>query len=214
MTDGFADLVMPLFRRVIELQRRLARGEARTLDEVMRQVQSWLDETGRRAVTDPTLARSFDRARFGLVAWIDEVLTDSEWGRSVGWGSEEHVLEWLTFGSRDRAWRFFEHADELEAQGDLDPLEAYLQCVTLGFRGELSYDPDRMTDWVERVYGRIGEAGAVEARPFAEEEGGVGLRPLGGPSLLVRVSALAGVTMLLTLAAYLFSVHHEYYSAG
>lgn len=214
MTDDFAELVTPLLRRVIDLQRRLARGEARTLDDVMRQVQSWLEEAGRRAVTNPGAARSFEKARFGLVAWIDEVLTDSEWGRSVGWGSEEHVLEWLTFGSRDRAWRFYEHADELEAQGDLDPLEVYLLCATLGFRGELAYDADRLNDWVERVYGRISESASVEARPFAEEDVGAGLRPLGGPSLLVRASALAALTLLSTLAAYLFAVHHDYYAAG
>ncbi|MDG3005791.1 DotU family type IV/VI secretion system protein [Paludisphaera mucosa] len=214
MTDGFADLVMPLFRKVLDLRRRLERGEARTLDDAMRQVQSWIDEAGRRAVTDPTLGRVFDEARYGLVAWIDEVLTDSEWGHSVGWGFEQHVLEWLTFRSHDRAWRFYEHAEDLDARGAFDPLEAYLVCVTLGFRGELAQDPDRMTDWVERIYARVGEGGSVESRPFPEEEPGAGLQPLRGPSLLVKVSALAAFTLLFTLAAYLFAIHHDYYSAG
>jgi len=214
MTEGFAELVMPLFRRVVDLRRRLDRGETRSLDDVFHQVQVWLDETGRRAVTQPELGRSFERAKFGFVSWIDEILTDSEWGRSVGWGSEQHVLEWIVFGSRDRAWRFYEHSDEAEEQGDLDALEVYLLCATLGFKGELAYDADKMTDWVERVYGRVSETGTVEARPFAEEDAGAGLKPLGGPSLLLRVSALVAFTTLFSLVAYLFAVHHDYYSAG
>lgn len=215
MTDAFADLVMPIFGDVLELRKRLARGEPRTLDDVMRQVQTLMDEAGRRAVTDPAASRSFDDARFGLVAWIDEVLTESEWGHSVGWGSEEHVLEWLTFHSRDRAWRFYEHAEEAESRGSIDALEVYLLAVSLGFRGELARDPGRMTEWVERVYGRIAEAGAaVESRPFPDDDKGAGLTPLGGPSLLLRAGAMTAVTMLATLAAYLFAIHHEYYSAG
>lgn len=215
MTDAFADLVMPIFGDVLELRRRLARGEPRALDDVMRQVQSAIDEAARRAVTDPAASRSFDDARFGLVAWIDEVLTDSEWGHSVGWGSEEHVLEWLSFRSRDRAWRFYEHAEEVESRGSIDALEVYLLAVALGFRGELAHDPGRMTDWVERTYARVAEAGAaVESKPFPDDDKGAGLAPLGGPSVLMRAGVMAAATMLATLAAYLFSVHHDYYSAG
>jgi len=215
VTDAFADVVLPILRRVIDLRRRLDRGEARTLDEVMSQVQSWIEEGARRAVTDPTVSASFDAARYGLVAWIDELLTDSEWGRSVGWGSEEHVLEWLTFRSRDRAWRFYEHADEQAARGAADPLEVYLLCTVLGFGGELGREPDRMTDWVEKTFGRLGEISHdVESRPFADaEEGGGGMAPLNGGSLLMRSAVLFAVTMLATLGAYLFAVHHEYYSA-
>ncbi len=215
MTDAFADLVMPIFGEVLELKRRLARGEPRALDDVMRQARSWLEEASRRTVTDPALSRSLDDARFGLVAWIDEVLTESEWGHSAGWGSEEHVLEWLTFGSRDRAWRFYEHAEDVESRGSIDALEVYLLAVSLGFRGEMARDPGRLTDWVERVYGRIAEHGAaVESRPFADDDRGEGLSPLGGPSLLLRAGFMVAATMLTTLAAYLFAVHHDYYSAG
>lgn len=215
MTDAFADLVLPILRRVVDLRRRLDRGEARTIDEVMSQVQSWIEDAARRAVTDSALSDSFDAARYGLVAWIDEVLTDSEWGHSVGWGFEEHVLEWLTFRSHDRAWRFYEHADELAARGAADPLEVYLICTTLGFRGSLGREPDRMADWTEKTFGRLGEiSGAVESKPFGDDEdAGDGMAPLKGGSLLVRSAALVAITMLTTLGAYLFAVHHEYYSA-
>ena len=216
MTDGFADVATPILGAMLDLRRRLAAGEPRTLDDVMRQVQSWIEEATRRAGVDPDVARSFDDARYGLVAWIDELLTDSDWGHSVRWGSEEHVLEWLTFGSRDRGWRFYEYAEDAEARGSIDALEVYLLAVSLGFRGELARDPDRLTDWVERTYARVPEAGAaVESKPFPDDDDQAGgLTPPRGPSLLLRAGVMAAATMLATLAAYLLSVHHDYYSAG
>ncbi len=215
MTDAFADLVTPIFHRVIDLHNRLRGDEPKALEEVMHLTRGWIDEAGRRAVANPESGRSFDRARFGLVAWIDEVLTNSEWGRSVGWGSEEHVLEWFTFGSRGRAYLFYQHADDAESHGDMDALEVYLLCVTLGFRGERIYDEDQLTAWVERVYSRVGEAGSVASKPFPEEDGaGAGFGPLRGPSLLVAVSILFAVTALFTLAAYLSAVHYSYNPTG
>ncbi len=97
----------------------------------------------------------------------------------------------------------------------MDALEVYLLCVTLGFRGEHVYDPEQLTTWVERVYGRVSEASSVASKPFPEEDGaGAGFGPLGGPSLLVAVSVLFAFTALFTLAAYLFAVHYSYNPTG
>ncbi len=101
MTDAFAELVMPIFRKGIDLQGRLSRGESRTVDEVKRMASAWVEDARRRAMGFPGLQRSYDLARYGLVAWIDEILTESEWGRKVG--SPEEILEWDLFDSRRRA---------------------------------------------------------------------------------------------------------------
>ena len=67
MTDAFADLVMPIFHRLIHLRDRLARGEPKTIDDVRRATTAWVEEADRRAAAaaSPELRRSFDRARFG-----------------------------------------------------------------------------------------------------------------------------------------------------
>src|SRR5271166_1720767 len=140
MTDSFADVVMPIFSKVIGLQDRLSWGEARNLEEVKKETKSWIEQASRRAVVSPELSLSFELVKFGLVAWIDEVLDGSDWGSSVGWGSEEHVLEWDFYHSHDRAWLFYKHADRAEAQSNMDALETYLLCVTLGFKGEHASD--------------------------------------------------------------------------
>jgi type VI secretion system protein ImpK len=217
MTDAFADLVMPIFHRLIHLRDRLARGEPKTIDDVRRATTAWIEEADRRAAAgaSPELRQSYNRARFGLVALIDEVLNDSEWGQAVGWGSEEHFLEWFMYQSRSRAYRFYEHADAAEARGDVDALEAYLLCACLGFKGDFAHDPQQLNAWVERAYGRIAEAGAVASRPFPDEESAArAFGPLGGPSLLVAASILFAITALATLSAYLFAVHYSYRPAG
>ncbi len=134
MTDDFTRLVMPIFHNVIDLQDRLSRGESRSLDEVKRMTSGWIEEGRRRALGDPKLKHSFDLAMFGLVAWIDEILTESDWGRRMG--SPEEILEWDLFSSRGRAKLFYDHADRAEGEGDMDALETYLLAVTLGFKGD------------------------------------------------------------------------------
>jgi type VI secretion system protein ImpK len=209
MTDAFAELVMPIFRKGIDLQGRLSRGEARTLDEVKRMAKEWIEEARRRAMGVPRVKRSYELARFGLVAWIDEVLTESEWGKKVG--SPEEILEWDLFDSRKRAALFYERADEADAENDLDALETYLLGVTLGFRGKLVYDDDGLADWVHRVHGRISESGTLPDRPFGDESAGrEQFGPMRGPSLLVVVSVLVSITALVTLAAYLIAVHVDF----
>ena len=56
MTDAFADVVMPVFQKVLQLLDRLFLGEGRTADEVLAQTRSWIEEAGRKTVAKPDLA--------------------------------------------------------------------------------------------------------------------------------------------------------------
>ncbi len=211
MTDAFAELVMPVFRKGLALHDRLSRGgEAPSLDEVKKSLAAAIEEARRRSLGSPVLQRSYGLAMFGLVAWLDEVLTESEGGRVVGW--KDNILEWDLFETHDRAWRFYkQHARDAEEAGDMDALEVYLLAVTLGFRGEyVNRDPE-LANWVHRVYERISESASVPDRPFGEDVPRQdAYAPLRGPSILLTVSVLTSITALFTLAAYLFSVHVLY----
>ena len=80
MTDPFAELVMPIFQRVIELQNALSWREAPTLDAIKKKTRGWIEEAELRARLDPRLSAEFAMTKYGLVAWIDEVLTDGHVG--------------------------------------------------------------------------------------------------------------------------------------
>ena len=210
MTDEFADLVMPIFRRVLELQDQLGWHESRSLDEVKQTARSWIEAARRGASHDPELARTFELGEFGLVAWIDEVLTESEWGKSVDWGSREHVLEWDIYKSHERARLFYSAAAAADDEGNLDVLEIYLLCVCWDSRAKWFITSRRLAEWVQRIYDRVA-AREFPARPFPEDrvvQSPFG--PLRGPGLLLTTSVLASITALLTLAAYLIAVHLDF----
>jgi type IV/VI secretion system ImpK/VasF family protein len=218
MTDAFSDLVMPIFREVIDLKDRLSwRRDLPSLEEVKQQTRGWVEAVEQRARPDDGLAAEFALAKYGFVAWIDEVLTDSSWGQSVGWGSEDHVLEWNIYRTNLRAGRFYEKAEDAyeavsQSRSSTDPLEVYLLCVALGFQGDLRFNQERLQGWVERVYSKVTEASPMAPKPFADDPTGAppkGLTPRRGPELLLRVSILTAITALATLAGYLASVHYS-----
>lgn len=213
MTDAFADLIHPYFEHVIELQDRLAWGESRTIDEVKDGLLGFLEKAENRAAADPRLAEDFAMVKYGLVAWTDEVLTDSEWGRSVDWGSQEQILEWDLYRSNLRAEKFYDQAARAERRGTPDAIEVYLLCVALGFRGRMALDDDRLAEWVGRLYERVVQASTVSAKPFPDDPEDAAPRPLGplrGGGTLVTVSALVAATAVVTLAFYILSVHLSY----
>jgi type IV/VI secretion system ImpK/VasF family protein len=222
MTDAYAALVMPLFRRVLDLVDRLDGGETATLDEVMARVRHLIEDTDKRALLEESLKRSYSMARYGLVAWIDEVLTQSSWGRSAGWGYQDHCLEFILYDTRVRYERFYEWShraeDELRRnlQGSVDALETYLLSVTLGFRGNLGKDLEGFNAWVGRVYELVSQGTDLPDRPFPDDTTAPApLRPLDGPRLLLIVSALIALTTVITLAGYIFAVTYVYeYSLG
>jgi type VI secretion system protein ImpK len=209
MDAAFAEIVMPVFRRVIDLQDRLAWDESRSLEEVKQLTGAWIEEARRKAMGQPAISRSFELARYGLVAWIDEALRDAEWGRRMG--SPEQILEWDLFHTRDRASLFYVYANEAAQEGDLNAMSTYLLCVTLGFKGELIYDEGQLADWVQRIYDKVSSASALPSKPFPDDPPRKeSFGPLRGSSLLIVTSILVSITALFTLAAYLIAVHLDF----
>jgi type VI protein secretion system component VasF len=199
MTDAFSDLVMPIFRKVIDLKDRLSWLQIPpSLEDVKQQTRGWIEEAERLAQADSVLKFDFGLAKFGFVAWIDEVLTYSKWGESVGWGKptagrahgegqadapwpqvsdgsdEVQALEWEFYGTNLRAGLFYERAEEAyeavsQSRASTDPLEVYLLCVALGFQGDYRIRPERLRTWVERMYTKLTETSPMAAKPFADE---------------------------------------------
>jgi type VI secretion system protein ImpK len=207
VTDAFAELVAPLFGRVVALQQGFERGEHPALEPVRAEVLALLAEADARAAADGHLARDFALARAALVYWTDEVLINSSWSHAAEWG--QHILEWDLYRERLRADRFYERAAEAERLAGTDPLETFFLAVALGFRGRLALDPAELRAWADRVYARIAASRTQPERFLPEEPraGGSGLEPLPGKAMLLRTSVLVSVTAIVTLACFLLSVH-------
>lgn len=243
MTDDFANIVMPLVFKILEEVDALSRGASPSLEEMMAKAKIWFADAERSAESSAALSESFRLAKFALVALTDELLTDSDWGRSVLWGHNDlddfHVLEWDLFETHDRGDSYYAPyaTDAVESArlalakaalaakpgeppevpaGATDALEVYLLCVTLGFGGNLSRDHQARSQWALDTYRTIRQLNPV-GRPFGAQqvpEPGSELPPWHGPALLLRVSALTAITAIATLFAYLAAVQAEFATYG
>jgi type VI secretion system protein ImpK len=205
MTDAFANLVSPVFQYVIDLQHRLEVGESPALEPEREQIRVLLAEADQKAGASSQLAHDFDLARHALVYWIDEVLINAPWKHALEW--RQRILEWDLFQERLRADRFYEIAHDAEALAGTDPLETFYLCVALGFRGRYADSPAELRKWADRIYNRIVTGGQQPDRFLPDEAPErEPLRPLPGPRILLAVSILVSVSVLFTLACFVFAV--------
>jgi type VI secretion system protein ImpK len=205
MTDAFANVVSPVFQRVIDLQERIRRGENPALEPQRQQIRAALDEAQLRAAAVSQLAHDFELAKYALVYWIDEVLIASSWSHAMEW--KQQILEWEIYQERLRADRFYEQAQVAERLASIDPLETFFLCMALGFRGRYVDNRAELQQWADRAYTRI-VAANIQPDRFTPDEplDREPLKPLPGKTILLWVSILVSLTALLTLACFIFAI--------
>jgi type VI secretion system protein ImpK len=209
MTDAFADVVAPVIQGVIDFQDGLLRGKQPALDDQKRALTDLLSRSEEKAGrTSPDLARDFELAKRALVYWIDEILITSTWAHAQEWTN--HILEFYFYRESAAAIRFYEKAIEAEKRDSTDPLETFMLCVVLGFRGDLASQEDEIRRWALRVHGRIAE-GTKHPDQFLQEPprlpDELRLRTLPGERLLLAVSLLVAVTAVVSLVGLIAAVH-------
>jgi type VI secretion system protein ImpK len=206
MTDGFAQLISPIVRSIVDFQRR-PRGEEPALEEVRSQALALFAEAEQKAAGARDLAGEFPLAKAALVYWVDEILINSTWRHASEW--REHILEWDYYRERLGGEKFYEKAAEAERLAGTDALETYYLCVALGFRGRYGYSPADLQAWAGRVFARIAPGIAPPERflPDDPDDARAALQPLPGKSLLLTVSVLTSATVLVTLAGFILASH-------
>lgn len=131
MHETFQSRVVPLTLYVLDILDciEVSDGSEPAAEEVRPKLKNML---GLFNVNGPR-QQDFALAKSALVFWIDEVLVNSPWAAATQW--QDNPLEREIYGSRNRAWKFFENADAARSLEDTDALEIFTQCVALGFRG-------------------------------------------------------------------------------
>ena len=131
MNESFRQKVAPPFLYVLSVLEKISSsgGDAPPPSAIrprIRQLMGQFDVRG----PDEELHRL---ARSALVFWIDEVLINSGWNFSAEW--RNNPLEREIYGTRSRAWRFFENAGIARGLDRTDALEVFALCVANGFQG-------------------------------------------------------------------------------
>jgi type VI secretion system protein ImpK len=208
MTPHFAAAVDPIFLHVLGLLERIGNNENPAPADERAVINNWL----RHAEAQLGQKQDWELAKYGLVAWIDDVLIEAPWSGRSWW--KENALEVETFNTRDRATLFYSRSQEAAKLTRRDALEVFYVCVVLGFRGlyrdsastfladQLGLPPN-LEAWANQISKSI-QLG--QGRPSITESPrpGEGAPPLEGKYTLVG-TALMGVA-LAAVAAVLWLV--------
>ena len=207
MTPNFSQAVDRVFAHVLELLERISRGQPVSAQEERRRIRFWIDD----AEANLGLTAEWQLAKYGLVAWVDEVLIEAPWPDKNWW--IENTLEWELFSTHEAYEQFYVRANEAATLTNKDALEVFFICVVLGFRGlyrdpsgavrasQLQLPPD-LSIWTKQssIAIRTGQG-----RPPLNESGepGAGAPPLDGKFQLIGAAL---VTTILAAAAIVLAV--------
>jgi type VI secretion system protein ImpK len=210
MTPHFSHAVDEVFVYVIGLLTRIEQNEDLNQMHEKTQIRGLID----RAEAKIESREDWRLAKYALVAWIDEALTQAEWKAREWW--EERRLERDYFKTGDAGIQFFVQAREAQERTNKDALEVFYVCVMLGFRGVYGgrggadyaeqYGLDMNLDaWIERT------AIAIKLRQGRPPISGIPQVGAGAPPLEARFQLLGMslFTLMLVVAAVLTGVWYK-----
>jgi type VI secretion system protein ImpK len=176
MRKEIADLVLPVFRKAIEIKEGLranekawdfADSQKRLLALLQAPVADPLrpDILGDQRAIDASVSSSrlgFLGIRYALACWLDEVfIADSVWKEQ--WNASK--VETTLFGINERASEFWKQAQRAQSRPTRDALEVYYLCAMLGFRGEIFDKPTELAAWRASVETQITQGEEREYTP-------------------------------------------------
>lgn len=132
------DCFMPLIAYVIHF-RRSAAGRQPSFEQVKADIRRLLSESDNGARKSGVSADDYDRARFMVCAWVDEVILASAWNQKNLWQREQ--LQRLHYNTTDAGEEVFERLNALEFH-QREVREVYYLCLALGFKGRFIHQSD------------------------------------------------------------------------
>jgi type VI secretion system protein ImpK len=212
MRKEISEIVYPVFAYALRVKEQLAQGESPNWQTAQAALKGLLksDAEARRwgeYAGDPRASiggrsdTSFFGIRYALVCWLDEIfILDSPW--KGDWN--ENSLEVALYGSRDRAFKFWEQAKLAAARPEADALEVFFLCVMLGFRGELRGKPDKLKEWRESAEAQIAQNQSREWSSPPDRQLPTDVTPLGGAARMKNVVLAWALSLLVLIPAATF----------
>lgn len=214
MREEVANVVYPVFAYGIRLREQIVAGDALDLKQCQKELLARLNAANQvirggefsseTRFGQSTMSRSADNVflgiRYPLTCWIDEILTDSPWKEQ--W--KDNILELTLYGSRERAWRFWEQAKKAVGQPNTDALEVFYLCAVLGFRGDNSLE--EVKEWCRNTKAQIDQSNEQEWSGPVEGQPRTFVPPLHGVQKLQAMMKIAGLALLLMIPIVFFLI--------
>ncbi len=152
---------------------------------------------------------AWERARYALIAWTDEVLLSAPWAGRSWWN--DHLLEVECNGSRVAGEQFYQYARQAAEGAQLEVLRVYYLCVLLGFRGVYAHHestamtayglPETLDQWLAETRERLNTDDAL-LLPLAIQRQIPGAEPFDLRRRIVWWSIAAIGLLMINLTAY------------
>jgi type IV/VI secretion system ImpK/VasF family protein len=203
-TRALFRLVSPLFLYAVTFRRKVRKGihpddvsVFRDLDDIFTRM-----EVDSRA--DPRLDVLYEKVKYPLVVFADEILVESDWRHAATW-TQSHLLEEKYFQTNIGGDKLFQVAAEVDAR-DSELAAILYTVISLGVKGAYFRMPERLAEIKSRLYRHLSEQlasthGAITPDAYrVNERAQVRVRP--AVTLLKVAVAVIGGLALYWLAAY------------
>jgi type VI secretion system protein ImpK len=134
MTDCFIQLIA----YVVHFKQSAA-GSQPAFEQVKADILRLLSESDNCARKTGFSQEDYDKARFMVCAWVDEVVLASAWNQRNLWQREQ--LQRLYYNTTDAGEEVFERLNVLEYH-QREVREVYYLCLALGFKGRFIHQGD------------------------------------------------------------------------
>jgi len=192
------DVSAELFLYLVTFRRRVRRGNPVDEEEVRSRLTTIFARQQKLADSDTRLAHMYERIRYALVVFADEIVLTSEWEHADSWS--QNLLEQKYFDTSIGGERFFEIVDSIhETEGEIAQVLSI--CLSLGFRGKFPEDSEQLRSYRSRLLRMIPDRmptdqTKITPEAYHAEEG----EPKGSPVVnLVRVAIACGVFVVMYL---------------
>lgn len=145
-----AEIFAPCFTLILQLR---ATSEFGNPDVLRQRIKDLLDQGEREARRLNIHGEEIKRAKFALVAFVDETILSSNWSQKEYWVARPLQLE--LYDQYDAGEVFFERLEEMlpEPAAYAEALEVYYLCMTLGFKGRYQlHDQDNLRILIEKTF--------------------------------------------------------------
>jgi type VI secretion system protein ImpK len=145
-----AEIFAPCFTLILHLRATDEFGDAAVL---RRRIKGLLDDAEREALRTGVSPDNIQRAKFAIVAFIDETILSSSWSQKEEWTSTPLQLE--LYDQFDAGEVFFDRLHQLRQRPEMnaEALEVFYLCMTLGFKGKYQlHEQERYREIIETTY--------------------------------------------------------------
>jgi type VI secretion system protein ImpK len=182
----------PILAYVVLFQRAPEKN-AISAERLRQEIRSQLDRAGQLATLAGYPQDKLEHVRFSIVAFVDEVLLNSEWAHRTAWMERPMQLE--EFQTAIAGDQFFERLDR---GGEIDPEVAEIDFIilSLGFKGRYISDEAELTAVRRRLFKRFPPQAVLSIphlTPEAYETRAEGIEEVGDRWRVWKWVAVAGV---------------------